>query len=165
MAVFFACRALNGQSGHDVAWALLAQLYDAHVGAVMPEIRREKLGKPYFATGSWHFSLTHSDRHAACVLADCPVGIDAEELGRHIAPSLAKKVLSPSEKAQFDAAKDPNRALLTFWVLKEALGKCSGQGVNYPLNQTDFMLTDSRVFEQDGCLIAIITEEEEPHAI
>ena len=84
------------------------------------------------------------------------MGIDAEEADRKINLKLAEKILSPDEKAQFDATPDPRRALLTFWVLKEAAAKQSGIGLNGYPNHTHFSLDDPRVTESHGCLLAII---------
>ena len=122
----------------------------------MPEICVGHRGKPYFADESVHFSISHTKHHVFCVLSDTPVGIDAEELDREINLSLADKILSPAEKAQFDDAKDKKSALLTFWVLKEAAGKCTGEGINGYPNKTNFSLDDPRVQTIDGCLVAII---------
>ena len=88
------------------------------------------------------------------------VAIDAEELNRRVNLSLSEKILSPTEKAQFDAADDKNRALLTFWVLKEASAKLSGRGLRGYPNDTAFSLDDPRVRELEGCLVAILTEGE-----
>ena len=84
------------------------------------------------------------------------IGIDAEELGRRVDLRLAEKILSPGERAQFDAAPDKRRALLTFWVLKEALVKKTGEGLRGYPSGTDFSLDDPRVTEIDGCLVAVI---------
>ena len=154
--VYFAHRRLHGESGHDAGRALLAQLYETHVGGMLPPIAVTPLGKPYFENSSWHFSISHTKYHAFCVLCDCPVGLDAEEINRRVNPIVAEKALSPGERAQYDAAVDKNCALLTFWVLKEAEGKRSGRGVGIHPTHTDFMLTDPRVFECDNCLVAII---------
>ena len=154
--LYFAHRRLAGESGHDAGRALLAQLYETHVGGSLPPIAVTALGKPYFENSSWHFSISHTKNHAFCVLADAPVGVDGEELTRRVNPALGEKVLSPGELAQYASAADPNRAFLTFWVLKEAQGKCSGRGLGFHPRHTDFMLTDSRVFECDGCLVAIV---------
>ena len=91
------------------------------------------------------------------------MGLDAELLGRKLNLSLAEKVLSPSEKAQFDAASDKHRALLTFWVLKEAAAKLSGEGLQGYPNHTNFTLDDPRVTELHGCLVAVLTEDD--HAL
>lgn len=90
------------------------------------------------------------------MLAEENIAVDAEELDRNIDLRLGEKILSPGEKAQFDAAADKRRALLTFWVLKEAAAKLSGEGLRGYPNKTDFSLTDGRVREIDGCLVAIM---------
>ena len=154
--VFFAHRALNGESGHAAGRALLAQLYEAHIGGPLPSIAVTALGKPYFEASSWHFSVSHTKDHAFCVLCDCPVGVDGEALRRRVSPLLAQKALSAGERTQYEAAPDKNRALLTFWVLKEAEAKRTGRGIGFHPRHTDFMLTDPRVFEIDGHLVAII---------
>lgn len=154
--LYFASRALDGESGHDAGRALLRALYGRYVGGPMPSIGAEPMGKPYFEDSTWHFSISHTKNHAFCVLCDCPVGLDAEELTRRVNPIVAQKALSAGEKCQYEAAADKNKALLTFWVLKEAEGKRTGRGVGVHPNRTDFMLTDDRVFEHAGCLVAII---------
>lgn len=151
--------ALNGRSGHDAGRELLKKLYDEHIGGEMPEILIAERGKPYFATGNVHFSISHTKRHAFCVFANRAVGIDAEELDRVAKPALAKKILSAGELAQYEAAEDKNKALLTFWVLKEATVKASGEGLRGYPNHTDFSLDDVRVTELDGCLVAVVFNE------
>lgn len=145
-------------TGHQEGRGLLASLYQAHTGQPLPPIAVTERGKPYFPGGALHFSITHTKRHVFCALADSPVGIDAEERDREIQLALAEKVLSPGEKAQFDAAPDPRLALLKFWVLKEAAVKCTGQGLRGYPNHTDFSLDDPRITERDGCLVAVIQE-------
>ena len=149
---------LNGKTGHAAGRELLASLYRTETGEEMPEIRISDRGKPYFATGKWHFSISHTPYHAFCSLSERPVGIDAEEQDRNINLRLADKILSPQEKAQFDAAADKRLALLTFWVLKEAAVKLSGEGLRGYPKDTDFSLDDPRVCTMDGCLVAVIEE-------
>ena len=144
------------KQGHEDGRKLLRQLFETHVGGEMPPIAIGERGKPYFEGHPIHFSITHTPNHVFCALSHRPIGIDAEELDRKFSLRVADKILSPTEKAQFDAATDKSRALLTFWVLKEAAGKCSGQGINANPNQTAFTLDDPRVTEQDGCLVAVI---------
>lgn len=165
MQLFWNWQRLDGRCGHAVGRQLLAALYQAHVGGELPEILVKKGGKPYFADEKWHFSISHSKDHAFCALCTCPVGLDGEELSRTVNPLLAEKALSPEERRQYDAAPDKNRALLTFWVLKEARGKLTGKGIGFHPNHTNFMLTDSRVQEIDGALVAIITQEDEENAV
>ena len=146
---------LRGRSGHEAAWELLAALYREQTGEELPPVQVSERGKPGFVNSPWHFSLSHTHRHAFCVLSRREVGIDAEELDRQINLNLAEKILSPGEKAQFDAAPDKRRALLTFWVLKEAAAKCSGEGLRGYPKHTDFSLEDPSVTERDGCLVAV----------
>ncbi len=152
---------LEGKTGHEAAWQLLRQLYREETGETLPPVARTDRGKPYFTEGPYHFSLSHTKNHAFCVLAKHNVAIDAEELTRQVNPTLAEKILSPGEKAQYDAAGDKNKALLTFWVLKEAAAKLSGEGLRGYPNHTNFSLGHPGVTEQDGCIVAILTQENE----
>lgn len=147
---------LNGRSGHEAGRALLARLYCENIGDRLPEILVTERGKPYFSRGNVHFSISHTKSHAFCVLADREVGIDAEELTRGVNFRLAEKILSPGELIQYQAAEDKNKALLTFWVLKEAAAKMSGEGLRGYPNGTNFALNDPRVTEIAGCLVAVI---------
>lgn len=157
--MIFAYCELAGRTGHQAGWELLEKEYRAHTGEAPPPISVTPEGKPYWENSPWHFSISHTRRHAFCALAKVPVGIDAEELDRQIQLSLAEKVLSPREKEQFDRAADKRRALLTFWVLKEAAAKQSGEGLRIYPNHTDFSLKDPRVWECDGCLVAVLIGE------
>ena len=146
--------ALAGRTGHEAGRALLAALYREETGLDLLPIAIAAGGKPYFPGSGWHFSV--SPRRAFCALSRREIGIDAEELDRNVNLALAEKILSPNEKAQFDAAPDKRRALLTFWVLKEARVKRTGEGLRGYPNGTDFSLDDPRVTEMDGCLVAVI---------
>ena len=143
---------LNDRDPHLAGLSLLEKLY----GAPLPEIRRTEMGKPYFPGEAVHFSISHTPKHIFCALSEHPVGMDAEELDRDISLRLAEKILSPGELAQYRNAPDKRKALLTFWVLKEAAGKCTGEGLQLWPNHTDFSLDDPRVREIDGCLVAVI---------
>ena len=149
---------LSGQTGHEAGRQLLADLYRQETGEALPEIRVTDRGKPWFPGSPWHFSISHTPKHAFCVLSKNNVAIDAEEADRNINLRLAEKILSPSEKARYDAAENKQRALLTFWVLKEAAVKLSGEGLRGYPNHTNFSLDDPRVTEIDGCIVAVLEE-------
>ena len=149
---------LAGRTGHEAGRQLLAEVYRAETGKALPEIRTTDRGKPYFPDSGWHFSISHTRKHAFCVLSRNNVGLDAEEADRKINLKLAEKILSPWEKQQFDAAENPEKALLTFWVLKEAEAKRTGEGLRGYPNHTNFSLDDPRVTELDGCLVAVMEE-------
>ena len=157
MDMYIAGRALDGISGHEAGRVLLAELYRRATGEELPPVAVTSRGKPYFVDSPWHFSISHTKAHVFCALAKCPVGIDAEELDRKIDLRLADKILSPAERTEFDAAEDKRRALLTFWVLKEAAVKLTGEGLRGYPNNTAFSLSDPRVTEREGCLVAALT--------
>jgi len=149
---------LAGRTGHEAGLQLLANLYREETGEDLPEILTTDRGKPYFPNSPWHFSISHTTRHAFCVLSRNNVAIDAEEPDRKIRLKLAEKILSPEEKVQFDTAKNKEKAFLTFWVLKEAAAKLSGEGLRGYPNHTHFSLEDPRVTELDGCIVAVMEE-------
>lgn len=150
-------------TGHAEGRCLLAQMYQQHVGTPMPEILRTPQGKPCFADSPWHFSISHTKGHVFCALSQKKIGIDAEEADRNIRLELAKKILSPGELLQYEAASHKQQALLKFWVLKEALAKCTGEGIKFHPTHTKFSLDDPRVTKIHNCLVAVI--EEEDHAL
>ncbi len=149
---------LNGETGHEAGRRLLAQLYRQETGEDLPPILTTRLGKPYFEHSPWHFSISHTSGHAFCVLARENVAVDAEEMDRKVRPAFPGWVLSPMEKAQYDAAENKQKAILTFWVLKEAAAKLTGEGMQGGFRHTQFQLDDPRVQEIDGCIVAIMTE-------
>lgn len=151
---------LEGRTGHEVGRQLLRQLYREETGEELPEIRIAPRGKPYFEDSPLHFSISHTKEHAFCVLSSCPVGIDAEEKGRQINLRLTEKILSEPERVRFEAAADQRDTLLRLWVLKEAAGKLTGEGINGYPNHTDFDPCDSRIQEIDGCYVAVLKEND-----
>ena len=158
--MIFSWCALDGRTGHEAGRALLAELYRRETGEALPPIVISTRGKPFFADSPWYFSISHTRKHAFCVLDRENIAIDAEELDRPVNPHLAERILSPREKKQLEAAADKTRALLTFWVLKEAAAKLSGEGLRGFPNHTNFSLDDPRVREIDGCIVAVLREGE-----
>ena len=152
-------RVIGAGEGHAAGRALLQEMVERLTGAPMPEILIADRGKPYFAHGELHFSISHTKHHVFCALSDRPIGIDAEEMERNISLNLAQKILSPGELIQYEEAQDKPLALLTFWVLKEAQAKCRGTGLQGYPNDTDFSLDDPRVTKIDGCLVAVMEKE------
>ncbi len=150
---------IGAEGGHFAGRQLLRQMYCARFGAPMPEIRIADGGKPYFKNSPVYFSISHTKSHVFCVLSDCPVGIDAEEVNRNIRLALADKILSPAEKIRFDRAENKQQALLRLWVLKEAAVKCSGNGLTGYPKDTDFSLDDPRIQRIGDCFVAVIEEK------
>ncbi len=142
---------LSGRSGHEAAWELAA----SHFGGNLPEIIRTPQGKPLFAQGNLHISISHTKNHAFCAIASYNIGIDAEEIGRPV--RAVARYCSPKEIARAEGAQDPGDAYLRLWVLKEAYGKFTGKGLGDSLKNTDFSPDDPNIQIIDGCYVAICT--------
>ena len=161
--VFLEGRAIAPGTGHAEGRRLLEQMYLRHVGSPMPAVLVSPRGKPYFDGSPWHFSISHTKAHVFCALSCKEIGIDAEEGDRQINLKLAHQILSPEELTRFRESEDKRLALLKLWVLKEAQGKLLGEGIKFHPNHTNFSPDDPRVTVLQGCLVAVI--EEEDHVI
>ena len=161
--MFLEGREIMPGTGHAEGRMLLKEMYLRHVGAPFPQIVITQRGKPCFVDSPWHFSISHCKGHVFCAISRKNIGIDAEERDRDISLRLAEKILSPAERQQYDRAPDKGLALLKFWVLKEAQAKMTGEGIKFHPTHTEFSLSDPRVRELQGCLVAVI--EEEDHVI
>lgn len=169
-AVLALCETTPG-AGHETAHRMLAELYARVTGEPMPMLSRTERGKPYWVSSPWHCSLTHTRSLAACVLADGPVGLDAEPLNRTVSPRLGEKVLSDAELAAWErTGRDPRR-FLTWWTLKEAAVKFTGEGLRgYPrdlsfsedLPRPGLAGSTARflVLELEGHVLSLCTEED-----
>ena len=156
--------AAHSGDAHSAGRQLLARMYWDMTGQEQPAIAVTPMGKPYFPGNGIHFSISHTKDFVFCVLSDKPVGIDAEPLDRKIDLRLADKILSPAERVFYDGAEDQRQALLRFWVLKEAAGKCSGEGLRIWPDHTAFSPDDKRIQIIEGCLVAVIEEQENNYA-
>jgi len=86
-------------------------------------------GKPFLTDyPGIHFNLSHCPKAAACVVADCPVGIDVEEIAP-VDREVAQRVLNDGEFAAVSASAAPEVAFARYWTQKEALVKLSGRGL------------------------------------
>ena len=85
------------------------------------------------ATRPW-LSLAHRGDVLACALADQPVGVDVEVLGRlrGVPDERAALVLAPVEQVIYSRMPPAEHEayLLSHWTLKEAWAKQSGHGLS-----------------------------------
>lgn len=147
---------LDGRSGHEVGLLLLEKLYRDATGESLPPILRTSTGKPYFAHGPLHFSISHTQNHAFCCLSEYNVGLDGEEIGRAVSPAMLTRFLSPEEQSRL--GDNPQDAFLRLWVLKEAQAKLTGRGMGNWMKNTDFSPDDPRIQIIDGCYVAVLEE-------
>ncbi len=94
-------------------------------------------GKPVLTGLEWlHFNLSHCQLAAACGLSHAPVGVDVQDWTRgHL--SVAKQVCSLEELALLKEESDPEIAFAKLWTRKESYGKYTGQGIIYPMKETN----------------------------
>lgn len=121
---------LEGLDQHLAVRRCLQALYRTVYGAFMPPLEKSPSGQPLFSVPGCYCSLTHTRKAAFCALSDKPVGLDAEAEDRALSPGVAEKILAPEELAQYLASGEDAACPLSFWVLKEAYVKFTGQGLN-----------------------------------
>lgn len=87
----------------------------------------EANGKPRLVDHALHFNLSHSGQWVAVALRrDVEVGIDVE-CGRPTQPDLPWPAIAhPDDQPIAD-----NDSFLTVWTVKEAVTKCSGEGLSF----------------------------------
>ena len=140
--------------------------------AFMPEIRRTPKGKPYFADACCEFNLSHSDGGIAVAVSGGKIGVDLQEPVSFI-ENVKSYFLSPAEMQYLNETPHTSAELLKLWTLKEAYGKCRGDGLIYPFRETNllaFLKTDSiciyddlygRSLEYGDCALSIFAERQE----
>jgi len=91
-----------------------------------------------------HFNLSHTQNMAVVALAQAPVGVDTEWLGR-CAPAhdLAARYFTPAEcrDIQNRSPEQSQRHFLGYWTLKEAFLKAEGWGIVDRLDSFEFELS------------------------
>lgn len=103
-----------------------------------------KYGKPYLKyTENIFFNISHSGNIAACAVGAKELGIDVEKICKINVHALSN-CLSESEKEALDNIFDI-QYFFRIWVLKESYGKFMGCGLNYPLPNISFHLTDEEI--------------------
>lgn len=87
-------------------------------------------GKPHWAGSGVHVSVTHAGGLVALAVADVPVGLDVEpRSAADRAWQSRSLVCGPTEQC-----REPGHVLRT-WVAKEAVLKCTGDGLRLPMTR------------------------------
>lgn len=110
-------------------------------------------GKPYLRDfPDVHFSLTHSNGIAACMVSDCECGIDAEAV-RKFPEKVIRRVCSEKEKQTLESLPESERDMYFFrlWTLKEAYVKMLGRGISYPMSTAEFSINDGISTNIEDC--------------
>lgn len=120
-----------------LSFHLLQQILDKQYAIREIRFNINEHGKPSLeAHPDIHFNMSHCRHAVACVVADHPVGVDIERLGRYkeriaqytlSATELATIVSPPHDGMGHAAAADLQFTIL--WTKKEALLKLIGTGI------------------------------------
>lgn len=143
--------------GETDAYQLLAELLGV---APLPELARGEKGKPWFPTHpELHFSLSHSGGLSLCALGEEEVGCDIE-LVRPRREGLPAYVLSGRELCWFESRGSRWEDFYTLWTLKEARGKCTGEGLVPPVRDIAVpLLEPGETGELDGFVFTALGGE------
>lgn len=129
------------------AWALLRETLVGLGYGDLPEIVRNRWGKPCFAGNPVYFNLSHTQGAAAVAVCDREVGIDIQTVCR-ISPRVAERWLHTDET-------DP--AVLTrMWAEYESYGKFLGCGIPITLPDRPHAV---QTFDLGGILLAVCTPD------
>ncbi|PXX46798.1 4'-phosphopantetheinyl transferase superfamily protein [Undibacterium pigrum] len=87
-------------------------------------------GKPCLASEEVHFNISHSGNWVALAFsADRPIGIDIEQARDLDYKSLLTQIAHPQDTLPLcDSRKE--QQFLASWSMKEAVAKCSGEGLS-----------------------------------
>ena len=89
------------------------------------------------------FNMSHCREAAICVLSNKPVGVDIESI-RPYNESLARYTMSDEEMALIDSAERRDVEFIRLWTLKEAVLKCSGEGIRNDMKHVLDGLKDAK---------------------
>lgn len=144
----------------------------------LPELTREKDGKPFFADRpDCHFNLSHSQPYALCALGDRPVGVDIQIIKENWREGLPWRVCSRHELDWLDGQSDRWGAFAQLWSLKEARVKYTGTGLRAAIREIAIPLPEPggslyrldglhfRIFSGSGWRAAVCAQQPPPEDI
>lgn len=115
--------------------------YEPNIDISKLKILKKQFGKPYlkYPKLNLNFNVSHCKNvYVMAVINSCnEIGIDIEKmeaLGEDF-ESLVNFCLHPVEKQEFVTSKNPLRCFYKHWVLKEAVLKACGVGLNIDLKK------------------------------
>ena len=152
--------------GRQLTEALVRSILEEQ-GIIEPQILRTDRGKPYLAGNELYFSVSHSEDMFACLLADCNVGLDIQQLRDVRAEALARKYFTEEEYHYMKSRGEDG--FFRLWTRKEAFAKYTGRGLEEilqkvpVLGRSDVIFTDLSLGDglYGSCCCGIEEEEHE----
>lgn len=142
---------------HNVAYTLLEDMLARYFGIFSPEILKNENGKPYVENACVHFSLSHTNGLAACVVADCPVGVDCERLvtkNEDDIKKFANRFFVENEINLLERSGFSSLDFFKLWTGKEATIKKRGSNMS-DLKNIDVTKENILVSLENGYIISI----------
>ena len=105
-----------------------------------------------------YFNMSHCREAAICVLSDKPVGVDIESIRRY-SESLARYTMNDTELKQIEQAERREVEFIRLWTLKEAVLKCSGEGIRNNMKHVLDVLKDAKtvINEKKGYIYSVVS--------
>lgn len=101
------------------------------------ELAFGEYGKPYlFEYPDVHFSISHCDAGSVVAVADCPIGVDIQDV-RPFSWDIARQVCCEQELAELEKCVNRDKLFAEMWSMKESYGKMTGEGIRYGLDNFD----------------------------
>ena len=143
-------------------WAL--SLIEEQLG--FSTIKKCATGKPYFVEAPYYINWSHNDTTLVYVISDLgQVGVDIEEENLFYDEQLHDWVLHEEEKRRIGNGT----AFSEVWTRKEAVLKCTGEGIHEKMNEfssyqtTNFTVTT--LFMDEVCISVCSEYDEEIECI
>ena len=106
-------------------------------------------GKPYLPEYPHvHFNMSHCDAGCAVVVADCPVGVDIQNV-QPFSWDVARHVCCEHELAELEKRTERDRLFTRMWTLKESYGKLTGEGIVYEMKKFDTIAAFYNFLKED----------------
>lgn len=94
-------------------------------------------GKPYLPEyPDVHFNISHCDAGCAVAVADCPVGVDIQDV-RPFSWDIARQVCCERELAELIESVDQEKLFTKMWAMKESWVKMVGAGIACGMQAVD----------------------------
>lgn len=76
-----------------------------------------------------HFNMSHCNEAVLCAIDTKPIGVDIETIKAYD-KELAQYTMNPKELEIIENSSCPEVEFTRFWTMKEAVLKCSGEGIS-----------------------------------
>ena len=146
-----------------LGWHLVSRMVrDLSPGVTVGDWIVDEGGRPGIGEGAPRFSLAHSDGLCVAVLADGPIGVDAERI-RPLRPALLPRFCTPDEIARCKGSPD---LPILFWTKREARAKENGRGIAQNLPSLPLEgVTSLRFSLGDRAFWISYTRDEKPEVV